>query len=85
MAEQIDRFIAAATDPATDPSVTWDVIQVVHVGHNSLEICTADCITHPYLILGPVRESRAAIEEIDAWFAANPPSPELGEKWLVRK
>jgi hypothetical protein len=80
--EQIDRFAECATDPASDPAAHWYFFQAAHVGHDTLEACTDDCTVRPWLTLGPVREIRTVIEEIDQVLRAAPaghPRHDLGE------
>jgi hypothetical protein len=74
VSEQISRFAEFAADPRSDPATHWYLFQAVHLGHDTLGRCTDDCTIRPWLTLGPVREVRAAIEEIEKYFAQHPPA-----------
>jgi hypothetical protein len=84
VARVIDRFADRATDPSSDPGETWDIIQFVHVGHESCYACTTACQTSLWLTLGPVHEVRAAIAGVDSFFAEHPPVEAEISNWLVR-
>jgi hypothetical protein len=67
--DAIDRFTDHAADPAASPDTTWTISQGIHIGHASDDVCTTDCQKHRWMTLGPLGEVRAALSEVEAYFA----------------
>lgn len=67
--DAIDRFTDHAADLAASPDTTWTISQGVHIGHADNGVCTGDCETRHWMTLGPLRDVRAAIREVEAYFA----------------
>jgi hypothetical protein len=67
--DAIDRFADHAADQGASPDTTWTISQGIHIGHADNELCTDDCQTRRWMTLGPLRGVRAAIHEVEAYFA----------------